>query len=308
MDRIATPFGFSSTADEVLAGVDLSGKRAVVTGGASGIGLETARSLADAGAEVTLAVRNLEAGVRAAKTLTSTTRGPVLAAASLELTDLASIRSFCAAWDGPLHVLVNNAGIMAVPNLELTFEGHELQFATNHLGHFALTTGLHQALKAASGARVVSVSSIAHQLSPVIFEDVDFESRPYDPWTAYGQSKTANVLHAVAITRRWSNDGVVANALHPGAVATNLQRYTGGLRTPFAKRKSPEQGAATSVLLAASPLLEGVGGRYFEDCHEAEVVREFTDFGGGVAPWALDADNAERLWELSLALLDTTTP
>ncbi len=308
MDRVTTPFGFSSTAAEVLADVDLSGKRAVVTGGASGIGLEGARALADAGAEVTLAVRNVEAGASAAKAITSSTRGPSVKTAPLELTDLASIRSFCAAWDGPLHILVNNAGVMAVPNLELTFEGHELQFATNHLGHFALTVGLHQALRAAANARVVSVSSVAHQLSPVIFEDLDYENRPYDPWTAYGQSKSANVLHAVEITRRWSNDGIVANALHPGAIATNLQRYSGGLQTPFARRKTPEQGAATSVLLAASPLLEGVGGRYFEDCQEAEVVAEFSPHGGGVASWALDAESAERLWELSLALLDTTTP
>ena len=307
MDRVTTPFGFVSTAAEVLAGVDLTGERAVVTGGASGIGLETARALADAGADVTLAVRDPQAGTRAAQAITVTTRSPRVQSVPLDLTDLASIRSFCSAWDGPLHILVNNAGVMAVPNLELTFEGHELQFATNHLGHFALTAGLHAALAAASGARVVAVSSVAHQLSPVIFEDLDYENRPYDPWTAYGQSKSANVLHAVAITRKWSSDGVVANALHPGAIATNLQRYSGGLRTPLHKRKTPEQGAATSVLLAASPLLEGIGGRYFEDCQQAEVVTEPTALDGGVAPWALDEEFAERLWELSLTLLDTTS-
>jgi NAD(P)-dependent dehydrogenase (short-subunit alcohol dehydrogenase family) len=191
-----------------------------------------------------------------------------------------------------------------VPDLELSFEGHELQFATNHLGHFALTTALHRSLAAASGARVVCVSSSAHQISDVIFEDIDYENRSYDPWSAYGQSKTANVLHSVEITKRWSPEGIVANALNPGAIPTNLQRHTGGLRTPEDRRKTPEQGAATSVLLAASPLVEGVGGRYFENCNEAPVVTEFVQFGGGVAAYALNPENAERLWDRSLELLD----
>ena len=169
-------------------------------------------------------------------------------------------------------MLINNAGVMAVPDLELSFDGHEVQFATNHLGHFALTAWLHHALAAAEGARVVSVSSSAHHRSPVVFSDVDYARRPYDPWSAYGQSKTANVLHAVEITRRWIDDGIVANAMHPGAIPTNLQRHVGGMQTPAELRKSPAQGAATSVLLAASPLLDNVGGRYFEDCREAEVT------------------------------------
>jgi NAD(P)-dependent dehydrogenase (short-subunit alcohol dehydrogenase family) len=304
MTRLSTPFGFSSTAAQVIAGVDLSGTRAIVTGGASGIGVETARALASAGADVTIAVRDVDAGRDVARTIEPMNNGPEVNVAYLDLTDLDSIKAFCAAWEGPLHVLINNAGIMAVPTLELSFEGHELQFATNHLGHFALTTGLHRALAAASGARVVSVSSSAHHMSPVIFHDIDFLNRPYDPWIAYGQSKSANILHALEITRRWSNDGIVANALNPGAIATKLQKYTGGLKTPVEKRKTPEQGAATSVLLATSPLLNGVGGRYFEDCNEAEVVTEPVMFGGGVSPLALDPTNAERLWDLSLAFLD----
>lgn len=304
MNEIATPFGFDATALEVLQGVDLSGQRAIVTGGASGLGLETARALAHAGADVTLAVRDIGVGARAARDIVATSGNSSVTAASLDLTDFVSIRGFVTAWFGPLHILVNNAGVMALPELELSFDGHELQFATNHLGHFALTAWLHHALAAAEGARVVSVSSSAHHLSPVVFKDIDYENRPYDPWGAYGQSKTANVLHAVEITRRWREDGIVANALNPGAVATNLQRYVGAMRTPIELRKTPAQGAATSALLAGSPLVEGVGGRYFEDCHEAEVIAEPEPYGGGVNPWALDSASAEKLWDLSLEMLD----
>ena len=304
MALITTPFGFSSTAADVTAGVDLSGKRAIVTGGASGIGVETARALSNAGASVTLAVRDVDAGARVARDLALTSSERDVKVSYLDLTDLDSVRLFCGAWEGPLHLLINNAGVMAVPTLELSFEGHELQFATNHLGHFALTTGLHHALAAAAGARVVSVSSSAHHFSPVRFDDVDYVNRPYDPWSAYGQSKTANVLHAVEITRRWGHQGIVANALNPGAIATNLQKYTGGLKAPVEKRKTPAQGAATSVLLATSPLLEGIGARYFEDCNEAVVVTEPEPFGGGVAPYALDSDGATKLWDLSLEYLD----
>ncbi|MCU1362503.1 MAG: short-chain dehydrogenase/reductase [Acidimicrobiaceae bacterium] len=304
MSRITTPFGFASTASDVVAGLDLSAQRAVVTGGASGIGVETARALASVGAEVTLAVRDLSAGERVAREIATSAGNQRVQAAWLDLADHDSIRSFAASWSGPLHMLVNNAGIMALPELELSFEGHELQFATNHLGHFALTTAMHRALAAAQGARVVCVSSSAHHRSDIIFEDLDFESRPYEPWSAYGQSKTANALHAVEITTRWSRDGVVANALNPGAIPTNLQRHVGGLSTPEDRRKTPQQGAATSVLLAASPLVAGVGGRYFEDCNEAPVVSEYGLYGGGVAPYALDPESAERLWDRSLELLD----
>jgi NAD(P)-dependent dehydrogenase (short-subunit alcohol dehydrogenase family) len=304
MGQITTPFTFESTALEVLDGVDLSGRRAIITGGASGIGLETARALAHAGAEVTLAVRDIEAGARAAREILATSDNTSTTVVPLDLTDFASIRSLTAAWLGPLHILVNNAGVMAVPELELSFDGHELQFATNHLGHFALTAWLHHSLAAANGARVVSVSSNAHHFSPVVFADIDYENRAYDPWGAYGQSKTANILHAVEITRRWRDDGIVANALHPGAIATGLQRYVGALRSPAELRKSPAQGAATSALLAGSPLLEGVGGRYFEDCREAEVAENPELFGAGVNPWALEPSSAAKLWDLSLEMLD----
>jgi NAD(P)-dependent dehydrogenase (short-subunit alcohol dehydrogenase family) len=307
-DLITTPFGFHSTAAEVIAGVDLSGKRAIVTGASSGIGVETARALADAGAEVTLAVRGVTAGERVAQEI-----GGRVGVAPLDLSDLASVDAFVQAWSGPLHILVNNAGVMAIQELTMSASGHEMQFATNHLGHFALATGLHRALAAAGGARIVSVSSGGHLRSPVVFDDIDYAFRDYDPFGAYGQSKTANVLFAVEATRRWASDGILANALMPGGIATPLQRHLpvhyaedalAAFRAAGTDFKTVEQGAATSTLLAASPLLDGVGGRYFEDCNEARVVDRRGGPGrGGVAPYALDAGNAARLWDLSLRLI-----
>jgi len=307
--RITTPFTAESTAAEVVDGIDLTGRRVIVTGGASGIGIETARALAGAGAEVTLAVRDLAAGERTAEDIVATTGNKQVLVARLDLADQSSVAGFTAAWDGPLHILVNNAGMMASPEMR-TPEGWELQFATNHLGHFALTTGLHRALAAAGGARVVAVSSSAHLRSPIVFEDIHFREREYEPWSAYGQSKTANVLMAVEATRRWADDGITANALMPGGIRTNLQRYVSDeelerLRAQSAGAgvswKTPEQGAATSVLLATSPLLEGVGGRYFEDCNEAEPHQSGTR--RGVAAWALDPEAATLLWQVSVETL-----
>jgi NAD(P)-dependent dehydrogenase (short-subunit alcohol dehydrogenase family) len=304
MDRITTPFGFSSTADEVLHGVDLKGKHAIVTGGASGIGVDTAQALAKAGAAVTLAVRNVDAAKVVAQRIRDAARNQDIFVRPLDLADQQSIAAFVASWEGRLHILINNAGIMALPSLERTSQGWEMQFATNFIGHFALTVGLHDALAAAGGARVVSLSSSANMIAPVIFDDLHFDFLPYDPFVAYGQSKTACALLAVEATRRWARDGILANALNPGAIATNLQKHTGGLKTPIERRKTTAQGAATSVLLAASPLLEGIGGRYFEDCNQAPVVRKRpADFGGGVAPYALDRANAERLWSIALTLI-----
>jgi NAD(P)-dependent dehydrogenase (short-subunit alcohol dehydrogenase family) len=305
MTLIRTPFGFTTTAAEVAAGVDLSGRRAVVTGAASGIGVETVRALAGTGAEVTLAVRDVAAGERTAKDVVASTGNGALRVAALDLADPASVAAFVASWNGPLHLLVNNAGVMACPETR-TSAGWELQFATNHLGHFALAVGLHGALAEDGAARIVSVSSSGHQISPVVFDDLHFVFRPYDPWLAYGQSKTANVLFAVEATRRWAGDGITANAVMPGAVYTNLQRHTGGVgsgRTPADQFKSVAQGAATSVLVAVSPLLEGVGGRYFADCNEAETVDRRTGTVHGVARYALDPANAQRLWTVSEELL-----
>lgn len=300
---LTTPFGFRSTADEVVHGVDLSGKRIIVTGGSSGIGVETARALASVGAEVTLAVRNPGAGREVAQTIIASTRNPHVDVRQLDLADQRSIAAFAAGWRGPLHILVNNAGIMALPELERSPEGWEMQFATNFMGHFALTLGLHEALKAAGGARVVSLSSSGSLFAPVIFGDPHFRFMPYTPFVAYGQSKTACALLAVEATRRWSKDGIFANALNPGAIATNLQKHTGGLKTPPERQKTVPQGAATTVLLAASPLLEGIGGRYFEDCAEARTVSERPSDYTGAAPYALDAEHARRLWDMAEELL-----
>jgi NAD(P)-dependent dehydrogenase (short-subunit alcohol dehydrogenase family) len=313
--RITTPFGLESTADDVLKGVDLRGRRAVVTGGASGIGAETARALAAAGAEVTLAVRRVEAGEQVAADITARTGNPAVRVAPLELSDRSSVAAFTAAWRGPLHILVNNAGVMALPELRRTPEGWEYQFATNHLGHFALALGLHEALAAADGARVVVVSSNGHVQASVDFDDLHFERRPYDALTAYGQSKIANVLFTVEAARRWAADGITANALHPGGIRTGLQRHMMGPDTapeiqavfdtyPW---RTTEQGAATSALLAGSPLVEGVTGRYFENGNEAlpyDPAAQVSPDSPGVAAAALDPATAVRLWEVSTRLIE----
>lgn len=303
-ETLKTPFGFTSTTDEVLAGVELSGTHALVTGASSGIGFEAARALAGAGASVVLGVRDVDAGREAAARISESTGNQDLEVSRLDLSDLGSVREFTSDWQGPLQMLVNNAGIMAVPELTRTPEGRELQFAVNFLGHFALTLGLHDALAGAGGARIVSLSSNAHLFGPLVFDDLDYRFRPYNPIGAYAESKTAEILLAVEATRRWSGEGIFANAANPGAIATKLQKHTGGLQTPAERRKTIAQGAATSVLLAASPLLAGVGGRYFEDCTESPVLEEAPPrFGGGVAPFALDPANAERLWNIATGLL-----
>jgi NAD(P)-dependent dehydrogenase (short-subunit alcohol dehydrogenase family) len=305
------PFGFDSTAAEVVTGVDLAAKRAIVTGGSSGIGIDTARALAGAGAAVTLAVRDTVAGERTAARIAAMT-GNDRVQGRLDLADPASVGAFVAGWAGPLHLLINNAGVMALPQLQLTQDGWELHVATNHLGHFALAVGLHESLVQACGARIVSLSSAGHHLSPVIFDDLHFASRSYDPLLAYGQSKTANVLFAVEAARRWAEDGITANAVHPGAISsTNLARHIDPdvlaevIASSSYEFKTLEQGAATSVFVATSPHLEGITGRYFADCQVAPVVEPGTagSRGFGVAAYALDPDIAERLWELSLKLL-----
>jgi NAD(P)-dependent dehydrogenase (short-subunit alcohol dehydrogenase family) len=308
--RIMTHFGATTTAMEVVAGVDLGGKRAIVTGSDSGIGVGTARALAKARADVTLAVRTVEGGEAVAQDIINTTRNPHVSVGTLDLSDLRSVRAFISTWSGPLDILVNNAGVMAIPERQLSAQGHELQFATNHLGHFALALGLHAALAATHHARVVVVSSVGHLDGDVDFDDIDFEHRPYDPWLAYGQSKTANILFAVEAAKRWAADGIVANALNPGRIAsTHLGRYLNqvpinpaqsGPASTGVSVKNVEQGAATSTLLAGSPLVEGVTGRYFEDCQEAEPHQP--GIRRGVAAYALDPEHAKRLWELSLGM------
>jgi len=303
--RITTPFGATTTAAEVIAGVDLTGKRAVVTGGASGLGEETARVLATAGADVTIAVRNLQAGTQAAARIIASSDNPRVHVSLLDHADQASVKAFVAEWEGPLDILVDNAGVMANPETR-TAEGWEIQFATNHLGHFALTVGLHDALAAAGHSRVVVLSSVGHVNGPVRFADIDFTREPYDPWLAYAQSKTANILFAVEAARRWENDGIAVNALNPGRIwTTNLGRH---IETPppafdptgsnGVSEKTIEQGAATSILLAASPLVAGVTGKYFEDGNEAVAFQN--GVRRGVQAYALDLENARKLWEMSV--------
>ena len=314
MPRIANDFADTTTALEVVDGIDLTGRRAIVTGAASGIGVETARALAHAGAQVTLAVRDAQAGERVAADISRTSGRDDVTVAHLDLADLATIDAFTDAWTGPLHILVNNAGVMDSPQGQTT-NGWETQFGTNHLGHFALATGLHGALAAAGDARIVSVSSSGHASSPVVFDDLFFERRAYDAGKAYGQSKTANALFAVEVTRRWASDGITANALMPGGIWTPLQRHWSAEKRAAAEQqarqaeqagafrmKTPQQGAATSAFLATSPQVAGIGGRYFEDCNEAEVVDELQGVHG-VLPHALDPDDARRLWDVSEQLV-----
>lgn len=294
-----------------------AGRTIVVTGATSGIGLITARELARAGATVVLACRNVDKADAVAERIRLAAAGARLEIIPLDLASLASIER-CA--DG-LHerfphidTLVNNAGVMAPP-LRRTADGFELQFGTNHLGHFALSTGLHAALAAAPDARIVAVSSSAHAQSPVIFEDLFFERREYTPGLSYGQSKSAVSLFAVEATRRWASEDITANSLMPGGIWTPLQRHWSAERLAAAQKqaaeaeaagvfhmKTPEEGAATSVFLATSPLVAGIGGRYFEDCNEADVVERVEGIHGVVAH-ALDPEAARRLWTVSEELL-----
>ncbi|MFC7246009.1 SDR family NAD(P)-dependent oxidoreductase [Catellatospora aurea] len=306
--RISTPFTARTTATEILQGVDLTDRRMIVTGGASGIGTETVRALARAGAQVTIATRDPAAADALVAQFAGSERGAVRAAA-IDLADLHSVDAFVADWDGPLHALVANAGIMAIPTRQLNAQGWELQLATNYLGHFALARGLQANLKAAGDARVVIVSSGAHLAEPFDFDDPQFDRHPYDPWVAYGRSKTATVLLSTGIAGRWAGDGITANALNPGYINTGLQRHMdeatlrhfgvlddGGNRIDLPFYKTTAQGAATTVLLAASPLVEGVTGRYFDDNQEAQVVDGGPQAKAGVAAHAVDQATADQLW------------
>ncbi|MFE7170379.1 SDR family NAD(P)-dependent oxidoreductase [Streptomyces sp. NPDC057616] len=310
MTRTTTPFGMRATATEVLDGVDLGGRRMIVTGGSSGLGAETVRALAGAGAEVTIATRNPEA----AKALVE--EFPGTRAVALDLADLDSVRAFCDAWSGPLDGLIANAGVMMLATRQVNAQGWEMQLATNYLGHFGLAVGLRSALRSAENPRVVVVSSGAQLRAGFDFDDPQFERHPYDPFLAYARSKTADVLLAVGISRRWAEDGITANVCAPGWIHTNLARHIdkatmqalgamdadGNLITPD-HYKTPAQGAATTVLLAASPLLEGVTGRYFEDNQESEVVDGGPEAMAGVAKWSVDPSMADRLWDYALPVV-----
>lgn len=302
-------FGANTTAAEVVAGLDLSGLSAIVTGASGGLGAESARALAERGARVTLTARDLGKGEKVADEIRRSTGNDRVDVMPLELVSAQSIRAFAkefAARHDRLNVLLCNAGVMACP-LERTPQGWELQFATNHLGHFLLTGLLLPLLEKSAPSRVVSVSSRGHRFSPVVFEDIHYEKRPYDKWSAYGQAKTANVLFAVELDRRARGRGVRANGLHPGGIVTELGRHLVQAdidelmaRAPGGKMewKTPQAGAATSVWAATAPELEGVGGRYLDDCQIA-APRRGPDDPGGYEAWAVDPDAARRLWTVS---------
>jgi NAD(P)-dependent dehydrogenase (short-subunit alcohol dehydrogenase family) len=309
--RDASAFGPHTTTNDVLDGIDLGGTVALVTGGSSGLGQETARALAAKGAQIILTARDVPKGEAVAEEIRRATGNPRIEVEELELGSLESIRAFSRrflAQHDRLHVLVNNAGVMACPFAK-TADGFEMQFGTNHLGHFLMTCLLVPALRAGAPSRIVSVSSRGHHLAPVSFDDLHFERRPYDKWQSYGQAKTANVLFAVALERRLGAHGVHANALHPGAIMTELGRHLQpeDIRWMMARNrgmqfKSVEAGAATSVFAATAPELEGRGGLYLEDCHVARI-NEAPDALDGVKPYALDPEHAEHLWGVSEELV-----
>jgi len=313
---IGSGFGPATTAAEIICGIDLSGKTAIVTGGYSGIGLETTRTLHSAGANVVVPARDLS------KATTALAAIPGVTTETLDLMDPVSIASFAKRFVGSgrtLHILVNNAGIMANP-LTRDARGYESQLSTNHLGHFQLTAGLWPALRRAKGARVVSLSSVGHRRAPVDFADPNFEYREYDRWAAYGQSKTANALFAISLDTLGESHGIRVFAVHPGGVVTDLIRYMSteevhayGVQDehgrpiidPARNRKTPEQGAATSVWCATSRQLEGLGGVYCEDCDIAVPVPGDSRELRGVRPWAMNRNFADQLWNLSEKLTGT---
>ncbi len=299
---IPSGYNAQTTAREAIGDRRLDGLITIVTGGYVGIGLETTRALAEAGATVIVPARSLD---KARGALAGMARVEIEA---LDLSDPGSIDAFAARFSAtgrPVHILVNNAGIMATP-LERDARGFESQLATNHLGHFQLTARLWPALRKANGARVVSLSSRGHARSAVDFDDPNFERRPYDKMVAYGQSKTANVLFAVALDARGEAHGVRAFSVHPGAVMTELVRSLSdeelsSIRSTIAPTtfKTTEQGAATSVWCAASAQLDGKGGVYCEDVDIAVAVPADFAEPRGVRPWAIDPSLAERLWTKS---------
>jgi NAD(P)-dependent dehydrogenase (short-subunit alcohol dehydrogenase family) len=315
MERITSPFGYRSTALDVVAGLRLEDRFAIVTGATGGIGLETARALAAAGADVTVPARDSARAQAAVGEIRASTGNQHVHAAALDLASLASVRRFADAFlerRKPLHILINNAGVMACP-LARTAEGFETQIGTNHFGHFALVSALHPALDRGAPSRVVSLSSTGHRRSDIHFDDINYATRPYDKWEAYGQSKTANALFAVGLTRRWGGRGVHANAVHPGGIMTGLQKHLtreemlamgwfDGDGRVHALFKTPEQGASTSVWAAVGAELDGVGGLYLEDCQQAEPWTAEKPYAGYL-PHALAPTSADRLWDLSEELV-----
>ncbi|KAA1188984.1 SDR family NAD(P)-dependent oxidoreductase [Pseudohalioglobus sediminis] len=305
-------FGFQSTAEDVAEGIDLSGRRAVITGASSGLGVETARVLASRGAAVLMVARDAAKLEAAVAEVRESVPAATLDTALLDLADLDSVRAGAAdiLQKAPvINLLVNNAGVMACP-LSRTAQGFEMQFGTNHLGHFLLTGLLAPALLAGAPARVVNLSSAGHRFAPVDMDDPNYQQREYDKWQSYGQSKTANALFSVGLDQRLREHGVRAFAVHPGMIMTELGRHmeasdfeliARGRKPEELPFKSVAQGSATSVWAATSPDLDGKGGLYLEDCHVAEPATAEAE--GGVEAYALDPGEADKLWQLSEALV-----
>lgn len=320
---VGSGFEAASTSKDVIKGIDLTGKTAIVTGGYVGLGLETTKTLVAAGAKVIVPARSPE---KAKKYLEGVENVEI---EEMDLMDADSIDAFAEkflAKNEPLHLLINNAGIMWSP-LNRDARGNESHFSTNHLGHFQLTNKLWSALQKANGARIVNVSSRGHHFSPVVFEDINFENREYDHLSAYGQSKTANILFTVSLDEKGKNEGIRAFSLHPGGILDTelgrnmsmdeplIQGYLDAdgkpILDPVNGLKTIEQGAATQIWLATNPQLENLGGVYAEDCEIAEitVINDSTDKVDevvrrkGVMPYAIDKENADKLWTLSEKLL-----
>ena len=299
-------FGFETTTDEVLEGVDLKGKIALITGGSSGLGAEAARALTSKGAHVVVTARDLGKAAGVTDAIEKETGGKV-EVEQLELGNLANIRAFAERINARgvrFDYLLNNAGVMACPQAK-TDDGFELQFGSNHLGHFLMTNLIAPSL--ADGGRVVNLSSSGHNFSPVVFDDIMFERRPYEKWLAYGQAKTANALFAVGLNKRLAGRGIESFSVHPGAIMTDLLRHlTEEDQKMFEERrqagalpmKTVKQGAATGVYACTAPEIAGRGGAYLADCRIAEVSAE-GDRQINVQPYAVDPEQAERLWSVS---------
>lgn len=312
---IDSGFHAKTTALEAIAGLSLAGKNAVVTGGYSGIGIETVRALAAAGAHVTVPARRLGF----ARDAVSGIEGEV-EVAEMDLGALGTVRGFVEGYlstGRPLHYLVNNAGIMACPQAHVG-PGWESQFGVNHMGHFALAQGLQPALEKAGGARVVALSSTAHRISDVLWDDPQFDKQDYDKWVAYGQAKSANALFALGADMRWADLGIRAFSVHPGGIFTPLQRHLpdeemvalgwknadGSVPPPVAAMfKTPEQGASTTIFAATSPKLNGLGGLYCEDGDVARAATEESQRWEHARAWICDEAKADRLWSMSEKLL-----
>lgn len=305
-------FGAKTTTTDVLKGIDIKGKNILITGGTSGLGEESARVLAANGANVTITARN-SAKSEAAVTRVKEATGVTIQVEELELGDFDSIRAFAdrvQSWSNSIDILILNAGVMACPFMK-TKNGLEMQFGCNHMGHFLMTNLI--ASKINNGGRVVSLSSVGHQFSPVVFEDLQFESREYEKWASYGQSKTANVLFAVGLQKRLNSKGVDVFAVHPGGIQTELGRHlTEEDMAAFATQidmtkfvmKTVEEGAATQVFAATAPELKGKGGAYLANCQICEVSEEGHFVETLVRPYALDPDTAEKLWTVSESIVN----